>query len=124
MNINATVCRAIPAGMTSRFAQFCIVSGPCLSTPFQLTGNWLISIPPLTTTFNLPATYTVTAAIRLSLPAGATFLFNDVSLQFIQGTTLGAVQVCKVAGPGVTPGTNFLFRVQGPDFHVFLPAAA
>jgi hypothetical protein len=59
------------------------------------------------------------------LPAGATLLFNDVSLLFIaQGTTVGAVQVCKVAGPGITTGTDFFFRLQGPDFHLSLPATA
>src|SRR5215472_239525 len=125
MNFNARVSGASPGGMTSGTAKFCIVNGSCLQVaPFQLTGNGQISAQPVSLSFNLASGYDVTAEIDLTLPAGATLFFDDLSLQFVQGTTLGAVQVCKVAGPGVTPGTNYSFKVQGPDFHVSLAAPA
>jgi hypothetical protein len=124
MNFNATVTGASSIGVSSGTVQYCIVGDACLLSPFQLTGNGLISITPVMQSVNLAANYQVTATVRIDLPAGATLFFNDVSLLFIQGMTLGAVQVCKIAGPGVTLGSNFLFRVQGPDFHVFLPASA
>jgi hypothetical protein len=118
MNFNARIIGA-GSGMTSGTAKFCVVGmSTCLQIPFQLTGDGLIAAAPVTMSVNLTAPYQITAEVDVTLPAGASFLFDDVSLLFIQGTTLGALQVCKAAGPGVTAGTSYGFKIQGADFHV------
>lgn len=121
MNFNVRVRGAGLSGVTSGTAKFCIPtlpSGPCLQVPFQLTGDGQIAAAPMTMPVSLPAPYQITAEIDVTLPAGASLLLDDVSLLFVQGTTLGALQLCKVAGPGVATGTSYGFTVQGPDFHV------
>jgi hypothetical protein len=124
MNFNVRIVGA-GSGGTSGAAKFCVTGvTTCLQIPFQLTGDGEIVAAPVTMSVNLTVPYQVTSEIDVTVPAGASILFDDVSLLFIQGTTLGAVQICKAAGPGVTVGTSYGFRIQGTDFHVTLAVPA
>ena len=109
----------VPVGKCS--GPLTVTAGQVTVTEVAKTGTRLsacLTRPVNRLTNCAPATRTATVTVLAGTVANETILFITNQVPGMSNT--GAVKVCKIAGAGVTVGTNFNFTIAGR--HITVPA--